>query len=69
MCFIWYVSRPPLTQLERAGAPSLDEGMSLDDPQLLMEVLEMQETLAEAEDPSIVDEVGRTNQGTSPQPH
>ena len=69
MCFIWYVSRPPLTQLERAGAPSLDEGMSLDDPQLLMEVLEMQETLAEAEDPSIVDEFGRTNQGTSPQPH
>lgn len=48
--------------LQRAGVESVEEGMSVEDPSLLMEVMELQETLQDAEDQATVDQVGAANQ-------
>lgn len=48
--------------LEIAGAGDVEEGASLEDPELLMEVLELQEALSEAEDRATVEEVGVQNE-------
>ena len=55
-----YVDVDP--QLQRAGVESVEEGMSVEDPSLLMEVMELQETLQDAEDQATVDQVGAANQ-------
>lgn len=47
--------------LEKAGVGDVEESASLEDPELLMEVMEMQEALSEAEDQATVDAVGEQN--------
>jgi len=48
--------------LQRSGVESIEEGMAVEDPSLLMEVMELQEALQDAEDQEAVDQVGATNQ-------
>lgn len=48
--------------LQRSGVESVEEGMAVEDPSLLMEVMELQEALQDAEDQEAVDQVGATNQ-------
>ncbi|WFC97958.1 molecular chaperone [Malassezia yamatoensis] len=48
--------------LEQEGVKDIDEAASLEDPELLMEVMELQERLSEATDQAEVDAVGEQNQ-------
>ncbi|WFD02066.1 molecular chaperone [Malassezia obtusa] len=48
--------------LEQEGVGDVEEGASLEDPELLMEVMELQEALSEAEDQATVDEVAAQNE-------
>ena len=48
--------------LQRSGVESIEEGMAVEDPSLLMEVMELQEALQDAETQEAVDQVGATNQ-------
>ena len=48
--------------LQRSGVESIEEGMAVEDPSLLMEVMELQEALQDAENQEAVDQVGATNQ-------
>ena len=48
--------------LQRSGVESIEEGMAVEDPSLLMEVMELQEALQDAENQEAVDPVGATNQ-------
>lgn len=57
----WYVLTTYL-QLERQGIDGIPEGTSMADPALLMEVMELQEALAEAEDEVTVQQVQEANQ-------
>lgn len=47
--------------LEQEGVGDVEEGASLEDPALLMEVMELQEALSEAEDQATVDQVAKQN--------
>jgi len=51
-----------LQQLERQGVEGVPEGTSMADPSLLMEVMELQEALEEAEDEAAVEQVHEANQ-------
>lgn len=51
-----------LPQLERQGIEGIPEGTSMADPSLLMEVMELQEALADAEDEAAVEQVNEANQ-------
>lgn len=48
--------------LKQAGVEDVDEASSLDDPSLLMEVMELQEALSEAQNRSEADAVGEQNE-------
>ncbi|WFD29594.1 molecular chaperone [Malassezia sp. CBS 17886] len=47
--------------LERMGEPGIEETQSMEDPVLLMEVMELQEALANAEDTAAVDAIAEDN--------
>lgn len=47
--------------LERNGVESVEEGMSVENAELLMEVMELQEGLQDAEDRETVEQVGAAN--------
>lgn len=51
-----------INQLEQNGV-SIEEGESLEDPELLMIVMETREALEEAQSESEVDEIRKVNKG------
>lgn len=48
--------------LQRVGGVNIEEDQSIQDPSFLMEVLELQEALENAQDQATVDEINATNQ-------
>ncbi|WFD18275.1 molecular chaperone [Malassezia caprae] len=59
---LYLVRIEDLQQLERQGIEAIPEGTSMADPSLLMEVMELQEALADAEDEAAVEQVHEANQ-------